>query len=132
MASGRTASLWMLRLGAKLLAFWVLGIMVSVQTSSTIQRGADWDFSFRLQEDGNCSPYADLTDWAVTATLKTSAGASLTTPSIERPHPDVVSLKLTNTQTAALAVQFGAMLTVNVQRPDGIDFRLIEARTTIS
>ena len=132
MASGRTTSFWMLRLGAKLLAHRALGIMVAVQTSSTIQRGADWDFSFRLQEDGNCSPYADLTNWVVTATLKTSAGASLTTPSIERPHTDVVSLKLTNTQTAALAVQFGAMLTVNAQRPDGIDFRLIEARTTIS
>jgi hypothetical protein len=39
---------------------------------------------------------------------------------------------LTQTQTAALAVQFGAMLTVNVQRPDGFDLRLIEARTTIS
>lgn len=106
--------------------------MVAVQTSSTIQRGADWDFSFKIQEDGACSPYADMTDWVVTVTLKTAAGASLTTPSVARPHPDVVALLLTNTQTAALAVQFGAMLTVNVQRPDGKDFRLIEARTTIS
>jgi hypothetical protein len=106
--------------------------MVAVQTSSTIQRGADWDFSFSLQEDGACSPYADLTNWVVTVTLKTAAGASLTTPSVARPHADVIALSLTNTQTSALAVQFGAMLTVNVQRPDGFDFRLIEARTTIS
>jgi hypothetical protein len=106
--------------------------MVAVQTSSTIQRGADWNFSFQLQEDGNCSPYTDLTNWVVTPTLKTAAGASLTTPTVNRPHPDVVSLTLTQTQTAALALQFGAILTVNVQRPDGTDFRLIEARTTIS
>ena len=106
--------------------------MVAVQTSSTIQRGADWDFSFRLQENGACSPYADLTDWVVTPTLKTSAGASLTTPTVARPDAEAVSLTLTQTQTAALAVQFGAMLTVNVQRPDGLDLRLIEARTTIS
>ena len=106
--------------------------MVAVQTSSTIQRGADWDFSFKLQEDGACSQYADLTDWVVTVTLKTSAGASLTTPSVERPHADVVALRLTQTQTAALAVQFGAALTINIQRPDGWDIRLIEARVTIS
>lgn len=106
--------------------------MVAVQTSSTIQRGADWDFSFQIQEDGLCSPYADLTDWFVAVTLKTAAGASLTTPSIVRNTPDVVSLRLTNTQTAALAIQFGAILTVNIQRPDGWDFRLIEARVTIS
>jgi hypothetical protein len=106
--------------------------MVAVQTSSTIQRGADWNFSFRLQEDGACSPCADLTDWVVTPTLKTSAGALLTTPTVARPDAGTVSLTLTQTQTAALAVQFGAMLTVNVQRPDGFDLRLIEARTTIS
>jgi hypothetical protein len=106
--------------------------MVAVQTSSTIQRGADWNFSFKLQENGACSPYADFTNWVVTITLKTATGASLTTPTVERPHPDVVTLSLTNAQTSALATQFGAMLTVNVQRPDGIDFRLIEARTTIS
>jgi hypothetical protein len=106
--------------------------MVAVQTSSTIQRGTDWDFSFRLQEDGACSPYADLTDWVVVVTLKTAAGASLTTPSVERPHADVVALRLTQGQTAALAVQFGAQLTINVQRPDGWDLRLIEARVTIS
>jgi len=106
--------------------------MVAVQTSSTIQRGADWDFSFMLQQDGPCSPYADLTDWTVTPTLKTASGASLTTPSVERPYADVVTLSLTNAQTSALAVQFGAMLTVNMQRPDGKDFRIIEARTTIS
>jgi hypothetical protein len=106
--------------------------MVAVQTSSTIQRGADWDFSFKLQEDGACSPYADLTDWVVTVTLKTAAGASLTTPSVARPHPDVVALRLTQAQTAALAVQFGAALTINIQRPDNWDIRLIEARVTIS
>jgi hypothetical protein len=106
--------------------------MVAIQTSSTIQRGADWDFCFKLQENGACSQYADVTNWVVTVTLKTAAGASLTTPSIALPHPDVVALSLTNTQTSALAVQFGAMLTVNMQRPDGKDFRLIEARTTIS
>lgn len=106
--------------------------MVAVQTSSTIQRGADWDFSFQIQEDGLCSPYADLTNWTVSATLKTAAGASLTTPTVVRPVPNVVCLRLTQTQTAALSAQFGAVLTVNIQRPDGWDFRLIEARVTIS
>jgi hypothetical protein len=106
--------------------------MVAVQTSSTIQRGTDWDFSFSLQEDGPCSPYADLTNWFVAVTLKTAAGASLTTPSIVRPTPETVAVRLTNTQTALLSAQFGAMLTINVQRPDGWDIRLIEARVTIS
>jgi hypothetical protein len=105
--------------------------MVAVQTSSTIQRGTDWDFSFQLQEDGPCSAYADLTDWFVAVTLKTAAGVALTTPSIARDTPEVVSLRLTNTQTAALSAQTGAQLVVNVQRPDGWDIRLIEARTTI-
>jgi hypothetical protein len=106
--------------------------MVALQTSSTIQRNADWDFSFQLQENGPCSAYADLTDWVITASLKTSAGVSLTTPSIFRPVPDVVCLRLNQTQTAALSVQFGAALTVYAQRPDGYDFRIIEARVTIS
>ena len=106
--------------------------MVAVQTSSTIQRGTDWDFSFQIQEDGLCSPYTDLTDWFVGVTLKTSAGASLTTPTIVRTDAETVSLRLTQTQTAAFSAQFGAQLTVNVQRPDGWDIRLIEARVTIS
>lgn len=106
--------------------------MVAVQTSSTIQRGTDWDFSFRLQEDGPCSEFADLTNWFVDCTLKTAAGVSLTTPSIVRPESISVSLRLTNTQTAALSAQTGAQLVVNVQRPDGWDMRLIEARVTIS
>ena len=106
--------------------------MVAVQTSSTIQRGTDWDFSFQLQEDGPCSTYSDLTDWFVSVTLKTAAGASLTTPSIVRPTPETVAVRLNNTQTALFSAQFGAVLTINVQRPDGWDIRLIEARVTIS
>lgn len=106
--------------------------MVAVQTSSTIQRGTDWDFSFQLQQDGPCSEYTDLTDWYVGVTLKTSAGASLTTPTVVRPRPDIVSLRLTNSQTALFSAQFGAQLVVTVQRPDGWDMRLIEARVTVS
>lgn len=106
--------------------------MVAVQTSSTIQRGTDWDFSFRLQEDGPCSEFTDMTNWFVACTLKTAAGVSLTTPSIVRPEAISVSLRLTNAQTAALSAQTGAQLVVNVQRPDGWDMRLIEARVTIS
>jgi hypothetical protein len=105
--------------------------MVAVQTSATIQRGADWDFSFQLQEDGACSEYTDLTAWTITPTLKTAAGASLTTPTVVLSSSTVASLRLTQTQTTALAVQFGAQLVVNVQRPDGWDIRLIEARITI-
>lgn len=106
--------------------------MVAVQTSSTIQRGTDWDFSFRIQEDGLCSPYADLTEWTVTPTLKTAAGVALTTPSVVRPDSRTVSLRLNQTQTAALALQFGAQLWVTVQRPDGWDERIIEARVSIT
>jgi 23S rRNA A2030 N6-methylase RlmJ len=106
--------------------------MVAVQTSSTIQRGTDWDFSFQLQQDGPCSEYTDLTDWYVGVTLKTSSGASLTTPTVVRPRPDIVSLRLTNSQTALFSAQFGAQLVVTVQRPDGWDMRLIEARVTVS
>jgi len=107
--------------------------MVAVQTSSTIQRGTDWDFSFSLQEDGPCSQYSILTGWYVAVTLKTAAGAALTTPTIVRPTPETVALRLTVEQTSILSAQFGAVLTINVQRPsDGWDIRLIEARVTIS
>ena len=106
--------------------------MVAVQTSSTIQRGTDWDFSFSLQEDGPCSQYSVLTGWYVAVSLKTAAGAALTTPTIVRPTPETVALRLTVEQTALFSAQFGAVLTINVQRPDGWDIRLIEARVTIS
>lgn len=106
--------------------------MSACQTSSNIERAANWDFSFRIQEFGACSEYSDLTDWTVTPTLKTSAGVALTTPAVSMPDATTISLRLTQTQTAALAAQFGASLTVNVQRPDGWDMRLIEARITIS
>lgn len=105
--------------------------MVAVQTSSTIQRGSDWDFSFRIQEDGFCSPYSDLTDWVIEPTLSSSAGSLLATPTIIRPDSETVSLRLNQIQTAALTTQFGAQLVVSVQRPDGWDMRLIEARVTI-
>jgi hypothetical protein len=106
--------------------------MSALQTSSNIERGADWDFSFQIQENGACGGYSDLTDWTVTPTLKTSAGASLTTPTVVRPDAYTISLRLNQTETAALSVQLGAALTVSVQRPDGWDLRLIEARITIS
>jgi hypothetical protein len=105
--------------------------MVAIETSSTIQRGTDWDFSFRIQEDGCFSNYSDLTNWAVTPTLKTATGVSLTTPSVVRPDTTTVSLRLNQTQTAALAAQFGAQLTIDIQRPDGWDMRIIQARTSI-
>lgn len=105
--------------------------MVAVQTSSTIQRGTDWDFSFRIQEDGFCSPYTDLTNWQVLPVLKSAQGTLLVTPSVLRPDAETVSLRLNQTQTAALAAQFGAQLIVDVQRPDGWDMRIIEARTSI-
>jgi hypothetical protein len=73
-----------------------------------------------------------LSAWFVAVTLKTSAGVALTTPTIVRPTPETVAVRLTNTQTALLSAQFGAVLTINVQRPDGWDNRLIEARVTIS
>jgi hypothetical protein len=106
--------------------------MSALLTSSNIERGADWDFSFQIQENGACGGYSDLTDWTVAPTLKTSAGASLTTPAVVRPDVYTISLRLTQTETAALSVQLGAALTVSVQRPDGWDIRLIEARVTIS
>lgn len=106
--------------------------MVAVQTSSTIQRGADWDFSFSLQENGPCSAYADLSAWFVSVTLRTAGGVALITPTIVRPTPATVAVRLTNAQTSLLSAQFGAALTINAQRPDGLDLRLIEARVTIS
>ena len=106
--------------------------MVALQTSSTIQRNADWDFSFQIQQGGPCSEYSDLTDWVFTCALRTSAGASLTTPAIYKPTADVLSLRLTNEQTALFSTQFGASLVINAKRPDGFDYRLIEARITIS
>lgn len=106
--------------------------MVAVQTSSTIQRGTDWDFSFRLQEDGLCSEYTDLTGWTVAPSLRTAAGVALVTPSIVRPDATTISLRLNQTQTAALVLQFGAQLWISVQRPDGWDERIIEARVSIT
>lgn len=106
--------------------------MVAVETSSTIQRGTDWDFSFRIRENGLCGDLTDLTDWTVAVTLKTSSGVALTTPSVVRPDAETVSLRLTQTQTAALALQFGAQLVVTVTRPDGWDIRLIQARVSIT
>ena len=106
--------------------------MVAVQTSLTIQRGTDWDFSFQLQENGPCSPISDLTEWYIVAALTSSTGATMTTPSIVRPTPQTVSVRLTNVQTGLFSAQFGALLTINVQRPDGLHLRLVEARVTIS
>lgn len=105
--------------------------MVAVETSSTIQRGTDWDFSFRIRENGLCGDLTDLTDWTVAVTLKTAAGVALTTPSIVRPDTETVSLRFNQTQTAALAIQFGAQLVVTVTRPDGWDIRLIQGRVSI-
>lgn len=120
------------RRGMGLVCLWkTILVMVAIQTSSTIYRGADWDFSFSIQTDGPCSQLADITDWTITPTLTTSGGVSLTTPSIVKPTSEVAALRLNQTQTAALASQFGAQLVVNVQRPDGWDMRLIEARVTI-
>ena len=105
--------------------------MVAVQTSSTIQRGTDWDFSFRIQEDGCCSEYSDLTDWTISPALKTANGRLLTTPNVIKPDATTISLRLNQTQTAALTQQFGAQLTIDVQRPDGWDMRIIEARVSV-
>ena len=106
--------------------------MVPASFSNTITRGGDWTFGFQIREHGPCSALADLTLWTFTSALTTAAGAALTTPSFLLHTPECPVFSLTHTQTAALAKQTGAILTIHAIRPDGLDLVLARGRVTIS
>jgi len=106
--------------------------MVPASFSNTITRGGDWTWGFQIREQGPCSALADLTLWTFTSTLTTAAGAALTTPSFLLHTPECPVFSLTHTQTAALARQTGAILTIHAVRPDGFDFVLARGRVTIN
>ena len=106
--------------------------MTAAQTSTTIQKGADFAFAFQLREHGADSPLSNLNLWTWAPSLLTAAGATLTTPTVTHPTPECVQFNLTAVQTAALAAQTGVQLTINATRPDGFKMRLIRARITIS
>jgi hypothetical protein len=106
--------------------------MTAAQTSTTIQKGADFSFAFQVRENGPNSALANLNTWTWAPVLLTASGASLTTPTVSHPTPECVEFRLTATQTALLAAQTGVQLTINATRPDGFHMRLIRARITIS
>ena len=106
--------------------------MTAAQTSTTIEKGADFTFAFQAREFGPTSPLSDLSTWTWTPVLLTAGGVALATPSIEHPSPECVSFTLTATQTAAMTAQTGVQLTINAVRPDGYKMRFIRARITIS
>ena len=106
--------------------------MVPASFSNTITRGGDWTWGFQIRENGPCSALADLTDWAFSSTLTTAAGASLATPDFLLHTPECPVFSLTHAQTAALARQTGAVLTIHAVRPDGFDFVLARGRVTIN
>lgn len=106
--------------------------MTAAQTSTTIQKGADFSFAFQLREFGPNSALADLNLWTWAPVLLTASGSTLATPTVGHPTPECVEFRLTAVQTAAMAAQTGVQLTVNAVRPDGLKMRLIRARITIS
>jgi hypothetical protein len=106
--------------------------MVPVSFSNSITRGADWTFGLQMHGNGACSALVDVTDWIFSATLTTSAGAPLTTPAFALHTPECPVFSLTHTQTAALAKQTGAVLTIHATRPDGLELILGRGRVTIN
>jgi len=105
--------------------------MVAATTSSTIQRGADWTFALQLRDGGQCSVFADLTDWTWVATLDNAQGNTIRTVPSTLPTAECISFSLTASQTTALTAQTGAQLTLVATRPDGYIMRLVRARITI-
>ena len=106
--------------------------MVPASFSNTITRGADWSLGFQIRENGPCTEVTDISEWTFTATLTTSTGTPLTTPAFLLHTPECPVFSLTYTQTAALARQTGAVLTLNAVRPDGYHLELARGRVTIS
>ena len=106
--------------------------MTPAPFSNAITRGGDWTFGFQIREQGSCSALADLSLWAFTSTLTSSTGAALTTPSFLLHTPECPVFSLTHAQTAALARQIGAILTIHAVRPDGFNFVLARGRVTIN
>jgi len=106
--------------------------MTAAQTSTTIEKGADFTFAFQAREFGPNSALSDLSTWTWTPVLLTATGATLATPAVGHPTTECVTFTLTATQTAAMAAQTGVQLTINAIRPDGYKMRFIRARITIS
>lgn len=105
--------------------------MFAASTSSTITRGTDFALGLKLQDAPNFE-FLDLTEWQFSAVLTTGTGTPLATLTNNLPQPDCASFTLTDTQTAALAVQTGAHLAIRGTRPDGTILPLVSARVTIA
>lgn len=106
--------------------------MTAAQTSTTIEKGANFTFAFQAREFGPNSALADLNLWTWAPVLLTASGSTLATPTVGHPTPECVTFSLTAIQTAAMAAQTGVQLTINAVRPDGYKMRFIRARITIS
>jgi hypothetical protein len=106
--------------------------MTAAQTSTTIQKGADFTFAFQAREFGPTSPLSNLNLWTWTPILLTATGSVLATPAVGHPSPECVEFTLTAAQTTLMTAQTGVQLTINAIRPDGYKMRFIRARITIS
>lgn len=106
--------------------------MLPALFSNAITRGSDWTFGFQARSQGSTSPLVDFTDWEFSSTLKTADGVAMTTPSFSLHTPECPVFSLSHTQTALLAKQSGAVLTINAVRPDGAFLVFARGRITIS
>ena len=104
-----------------------LGDMVSADYGITIERRTDFSVGLELWTG---QEHLDLTGWAFTGDLLTSAGAAIRALNVAQTDVDCVVFSLNPTETEALTAQQGFWEVWGV-REDGYKFRFIKGRLTI-
>ncbi len=101
--------------------------MVSADYSIVVEKGADFQLSFRLK---NRAGYIPLTDWVFASQIRATPGGLLTASMDTTVSSDTLTIGLDHVVTASLTAGkylwdlFGEM-------PDGRRLRLLEGQCTI-
>ena len=103
--------------------------MVPARNARSLIIGADFALGFRLLNDGVAIP---LSDWTLTATLKSAAGASLATPVIQECDSTTARVFISHTITGTMTAQTATLQIWGTRVADGLVAQFLTSRITIT
>ena len=103
--------------------------MVPARNARSLIIGADFALGFRLLNDGVAIP---LADWTLSATLKSAAGTSLATPTIDECDSTTARVFISHTITGTLTAQTATLRLWGTRVADGLVAQFLTSRITIT
>ena len=103
--------------------------MVPARNARSLIIGADFALGFRLLNDGVAVP---LADWALSATLTSTTGSALATPTIDECDSTTARVFISHTITGTLTAQTATLRLLGTRVADGLVAQFLTSRITIT